>query len=85
MISERELKRRLTMLKTEVNLDFPGLVPALENGLQVAAVTESFSEFDLNPDGLRRLGGMVLLCKHYGAAVVFVNENKFGEINSKNP
>ena len=82
MISEQEFNRRLAILKTEVDLDFPGLVPGLERGLQVVAVTESFSEMNLHPDSLRRLGGMVILCKRYGAAIVFVNENQFCELNS---
>ena len=84
MSGSPDLSRRLAVLKTEVELDFPGLVVALEKGLQLAVVTESYSEFDLHPELIRRVGGMVLLCRHYGAAVVFVNENRFGELNSKN-
>jgi hypothetical protein len=78
------IERRLRILKTEVDCDFPGLVGALEKGLRVAVVTEPYPDFDFNPDGLRRIGGMAMLCKHYGAAAIFVNESEFGELNSKN-
>ena len=84
MINQVEVTRRLKILKTEVDIDFPGLVGALEAGLQVAAVTESYPGFDFNPDGLRRIGGMVMLCKTYGAVVIFANEHKFAELKSAN-
>ncbi|MGD0681064.1 MAG: hypothetical protein ABR990_03345 [Terracidiphilus sp.] len=78
------VERRLKILRTEVDCDFPGLVNALEKGLKVAVVTEQYQDFDFNPDGLRRIGGMAMLCIHYGAAAIFVRECDFAELNSKN-
>jgi hypothetical protein len=83
MTDRTVFNRRLTLLKTEVDLDFVGLVPALETGLQVILVTDGELGKDLNPDVLRRIGGMVMLCNNYGAAVIFVNENKVGELSRK--
>lgn len=78
------IERRLSLLKAEVDLDFDGLVSALENGLKVVLVTEPYPNLNFNPDGLRRIGGMAMLCRHYGAVVVFADEGKFAELNSKN-
>lgn len=77
-------ERRLDLLKTEVDLDFGGLVGALEEGLKVVVVTEPYPNLNFNPDALRRIGGMAMLCRHYGAVVVFADEDKFAELNSKN-
>ncbi len=77
---KREFNRRLALLKTEVSLDFPRLIPQLEAGQQVVLVTDQEFASGLSPDVLRRLGGMVMLCSFYGAAVVFVNERKILEL-----
>jgi|HubBroStandDraft_5_1064220.scaffolds.fasta_scaffold13783_1 hypothetical protein len=77
-------ERRLKLLRTEVDLDFSGLVESLENGLKVVVMTELNPNLDLDPDALRRLGGMVMLCRHYGAAVIFADETNFIELNSRN-
>jgi hypothetical protein len=82
-VSTREFNRRLTMLKAEVNLDFPTLIPSLESGTQVILVTDKDIGLDLNPDVLRRLGGMTVLCSYYGAAVVFVNPKKLTELGER--
>lgn len=79
----KEFNRRLALLKTEVNLDFPKLIPQLEAGLQVVLVTDQKFASGLDPDILRRLGGMVTLCSYYGAAVVFVNERKILEVDAE--
>jgi hypothetical protein len=71
-----QFERRLKMLKTEVDLDFPGLLRCLEEGLQIVLITENELTTSLEPDHLRRTGGMVAVCNHYGAAVVFVSEKK---------
>ena len=77
------LERRLRILKTEVDCSFPGLVDALEKGLKVVVLTEPFPNFDFNSETLRIFGGMAMLCKHYGAAAIFVNESDFTELNLK--
>jgi hypothetical protein len=82
-ISQKEFNRRLTMLKTEARLDFPKLVASLETGMQVVWVTDTAMAHDLDPEILRRLGGLVILSAFYGAAVIFVNENKLVEIEAK--
>lgn len=74
--SSAEFNRRLTLLKAEVDLDFPNLVPHLESGLQLVLITDKEMGKDLDPDVLRRIGGMTMLCGHYGAGVFFVNTNK---------
>ncbi len=84
MTNSTEIERRLRILKTEVDCDFGGLVGSLEKGLKVALVTEPYQGFAFDPDHLRRIGGMVMLCKHYGAAAIFVNEGDFVELNNKN-
>jgi len=76
-------ERRLKILKAEVDCDFPSLLDELEKGLKVVIVSEPYPELDFNPDGLRRIGGMAMLCKHYGAAAIFVNEGDFAEFNCK--
>jgi hypothetical protein len=76
-------ERRLKLLKAEVDLDFGGLLDALENGLKVVVVTERYPDSDFDPDFLRRIGGMAMLCRHYGAVVVFTDESRFGELNTK--
>jgi hypothetical protein len=86
MSSSAEIHRRLTLLKAEVALDFPELLQELENGLQIVLVTDRVLGKDLNPDELRRIGGMAMLCNHYyDAAVLFMNENRIAELNSKIP
>jgi hypothetical protein len=67
-----ELNRRLAMLKTEVELDYKGLLARLEEGMKMVFVTETPIGLDLDPDALRRIGGMVLLCNHYKCGVLFV-------------
>lgn len=79
-----EFNRRLALLKTEVNLDFPELIPQLEQGQQVVLVTDQNFASELHPDLLRRLGGMVILCSFYGAAVLFVNERKIVDLDGDN-
>jgi hypothetical protein len=84
MIDQAEIDERLKVIKAEVDQDFPGLVAGLEAGLQVAVVTEPYPNLNFHPEGLRRIGGMVMLCRHYGAVVGFANEGKFAELNSRN-
>ena len=43
-------ERRLKLLRTEVDLDFSGLVESLENGLKVVVMTELNPNLDLDPD-----------------------------------
>ncbi len=81
-ISPEEFNRRLTLLKVEVGLDFPNLLDRLDSGLQVVWVTDTGMAHDLNPDTLRRLGGLTILSAYYGAAVIFVNENKLMELEA---
>ena len=83
MMDSGLFNRRLEMLKTEVDLDFTDLVNALEKGLKVVVVTEPFDSVDLDPDVLRRIGGMAMLCRHYGAVVIFADECTFGEVNNR--
>jgi hypothetical protein len=82
MAEQSMVDRRLALLKAEVALDFEGLMPALEAGLKFVLVTDQELGKGLDPDVLRRIGGMVMLCNHYGAAVVFVKEKNFAELNS---
>jgi hypothetical protein len=74
--SPDEFNRRLTLLKAEVDLDFTNLVPHLESGLQLVLITDKEMGKDLDPDALRRIGGMTMLCRHYGAGVFFINTKK---------
>ena len=71
----KEFKRRLAVLKAEVDNDFPGALQKLEADARVILVTDTGYAKGLNPDILRRLGGLIMLCSFYGAAVVFVIEN----------
>jgi hypothetical protein len=64
------------MLKTEVDLDFPTLLQDLQGGLRIVLVTENPLLSSLEPDHLRRIGGMVAVCNDYGAAVLFVSEKR---------
>jgi hypothetical protein len=82
-ISPKEFNRCLTLLKAEVGLDFPSLLARLESGLQIVWVTDTSMAHDLNPEALRRLGGLTILSAFYGAAVIFVNENKLIELEAK--
>jgi hypothetical protein len=82
-ISQKEFSRRLTLLKAEVALDFPELMSRLESGLQVVWITDTSMAHDLEPEILRRLGAMTIVCSSYGAAVIFVNENKLLELEAK--
>ncbi len=76
------LERRLKLLKAEIDLDFPGLLSSLENGRRIVLVTDDEFGKDLNPEALRRIGGMAMLCNHYyGATVIIVNENRIVELN----
>jgi hypothetical protein len=74
MVVLTQSERRLKMLKTEVDLDFPTLLKDLEGGMKIVVVTENHLTSSSEPDHLRRVGGMVAVCNHYGAAVVFVSE-----------
>ena len=71
MSDERQKNRQLALLKVEVDLDFEGLVPALESGVKFILFTADKLAENLSADGLRRMGGMVALCRHYGAALTF--------------
>lgn len=75
--------KRLRLLKVEVDCDFGGLVPALEAGVKLVLVTDEQLASNLDPDVLRRIGGMVILCRHYGAVVTFAWENQTIELRSK--
>jgi hypothetical protein len=74
--------RRLKLLRAEVDLDFAGLVPALEAGAKVVLITDEELASDLDPDVLRRIGGMVMLCRNYGAVVTFAWQDQMIEIKS---
>ena len=76
MTNQKDFNRRLALLKTEVDLDFPGLVTQLESGLKVMLIADKRLGNGLNPDILRRYGGTTMLCNFYGAAVIFANENQ---------
>ncbi|MFP5228436.1 MAG: hypothetical protein ACLGXA_12490 [Acidobacteriota bacterium] len=80
-VDQRE--RRITILETEVSLDFGGLVEALKSGLKVVLVTAEELAPDLDPESLRIIGGMVMLCDHYGASVIFTKRNRFGEVRDE--
>lgn len=82
-ISQKEFTRRLSLLKAEVALDFPTLISGLESGLQVVWITDTSMAHDLEPEILRRLGAMTIVCSFYGAAVIFINENKLMELGVK--
>jgi hypothetical protein len=79
-INAEDLNTRFALLKKEVSLDFPDLIPSLESGLQVVLVTDRRLGKNLNPDSLRKLGGITKLCGYYGATVLFVNQSKFMEL-----
>jgi hypothetical protein len=84
MTDPNTINSTLTLLKAEVDLDFEGLVQALEAGPQTVIVTtEGLVDKNLDPDALRRIGGMTMLCSHYGAVVVFLKEKKFVRVNLK--
>jgi len=83
MASPRTIERRVAVIKAEMEFDFPGVVQALENGLRFLNVTEEFPAFDFNPDSLRSIGALVMLCKRHGATVIFPGEGDFAELNSK--
>ena len=80
-----ERARRLALLETEVALDFAGLVDALKSGVKLMIVTEEQIAPNLHPDLLRRIGGMVMLCDHYGASVIFTKRSRYRELNSDIP
>ncbi len=65
-----------------MDLDFPGLVPQLESGIHLLLVTDTKYGTDLNPDILRRFGGLTMLCRHYGTSVFFVNDERTVELGS---
>jgi hypothetical protein len=74
--------KRLKLLKAEVDFDFEGLIPALESGVKVVLITDEGLTSNLAPDILRRIGGMVILCRHYGAVVTFVWQNQMIQLTS---
>lgn len=71
----REFTRRLALLKAEFDVDFPALRPALEKGLPLLLVTNDSLGEDLDPDSLRWIGGMIVLCRQYGTAVLFAKHD----------
>jgi hypothetical protein len=79
-MSKDQGSRRLKLLKAEVDLDFVGLVPALESGVKLVLITDEELARDLDPDILRRIGGMVMLCRHYGSIVTFAWESQMIEL-----
>ena len=81
--NQKEFSRRLALLKAEVALDFPALMSRLESGVQVVWITDTGMAHDLEPEILRRLGAITIVCSFYGAAVIFVNENKLIELEAK--
>lgn len=83
MTTQNEYNRRLALLKTEVELDIPGLLARLESGLRVLFVTDNRLGNTLDPDVLRRLGGMTMLCRHYGATVIWANDETTVELEHK--
>ena len=64
-------------------MDFPALMSRLESGVQVVWITDTGMAHDLEPEILRRLGAITIVCSFYGAAVIFVNENKLIELEAK--
>ena len=81
MASPAEIKRRLVLLKAEVESGFEGLIAALEEGLQLVVMRNSDFGNDLDADTLRRIGGMVKICDHYGAVVIFAKGPKIGDLD----
>jgi hypothetical protein len=82
MTDPNTINRTLTQLKAEVDLEFEGLVQALEAGPQAVIITtEGLVGKNLDPDVLRRIGGMTMLCSHYGAVVIFLKEKRFVRVN----
>ena len=79
------LQRRLAILKTEVSLDFPELLPLLEKGERTIVFSGHPLTSSLNSDVLRRIGGMLLICQHYGANVIFLTEGKYLEFRRDSP
>lgn len=82
-MTSAEQQRRLVLLETEVGLDFEGLVPALKAGLKVVLVTDEELGHKFHPEVRRRIGGMVALCDHYGASVIFTKRERYLELNYK--
>lgn len=80
MNNEAEFNRRLTLLKAEVGIDYVGILQALEAGLDVLLVTNSKPEVALDPENLRRIGGLVMLCQHYGTSVLLIREARVNRI-----
>jgi hypothetical protein len=74
-----EFNRRLAVLKTEVDLDFPNLLTGLESGVRLVIFKNNRPSADLNPEVLRRWGGMLALCESYGAAVLIVDQRRILE------
>ncbi len=71
-----EVDKGLASLKTEISLLLPDLIELLESGTQFILVSDSQLRQRLDPDWLRLIGGMTILCCHYGASVLFVNAEK---------
>jgi hypothetical protein len=77
------LERRLKLLKAEIDADIPQLLPELEKGARIVLVTDSELGKDLQPDDLRQIGGIAVLCNHYyGAAFIFVSGSRVSEFKA---
>jgi hypothetical protein len=74
-VAERE--RKLALLAAEVSRDFGWFVPALKDGIKVVLVDEEELAPTLDPDALRKIGGLVVLCDHYGASVIFTKRDRY--------
>jgi hypothetical protein len=72
----RESDPQLDLLKTEIGDAFPDLLQALEKGIPLVLISGKALPDMVDPDSLRRIGGIVLLCQHYGASTVFLKNQR---------
>ena len=85
MTNQKEFNRRLAVLRTEVDLDYKDLISNLDAGMKLILIRDSPLGQDLDPDALRRIGGMVMLCNHYGCGVLYACGIDCGEMRIPTP
>jgi hypothetical protein len=74
-------RKKLEVLKEEVNIAFAGVVPLLENGRRLIIVAEDLIADIFDPEAMATVGQLVKVCGTYGATVIFSKKDSFAVFN----
>jgi len=73
-------EKKLDLLKAEIDHYHSGIRYTLEKGMKILVISDNHLGDELDSDELRLIGGIGVLCRIHGAAMIFTEDGNLGAI-----